>query len=78
MPTSKISEEVQELIKSTSASVFFPPEVEDAIRLADLYDSVKPEVYVFPLDAMAGFFNPAESRTIQQNPALKRDDENTR
>jgi hypothetical protein len=65
MPTSKIAEEVQEVIKSKAASVYFPPEVEDAIRLADLFDSVKPEVYVVPLDAMAGFVNP-DSRTIQQ------------
>ena len=35
----------------------FSPALLEAIRLADMFESVKPEAYILPLDALAGFVN---------------------
>lgn len=36
-------------------SSIFTPEIQEALRLSDLYAIKKPKEYVLPLDAMEGF-----------------------
>lgn len=38
------------------------PAVMEAMRLADLYEDIKPSEYILPLDAMAGF--PVQAKVI--------------
>jgi hypothetical protein len=42
------------LAEGRSAEMFSPA-VLDALRLADLFEDVRPQEYVLPLNAMAGF-----------------------
>ncbi|MBX9726072.1 MAG: hypothetical protein K2X09_02295 [Rickettsiales bacterium] len=42
-------------IPETRTSNAFSPALLEAIRLADMFESVKPEAYILPLDALAGF-----------------------
>jgi hypothetical protein len=36
-------------------NVLFSPAVVDAMKLADMFESIKPQEYILPLDAMVGF-----------------------
>jgi hypothetical protein len=38
-----------------SGNASFSPEALEALRLCDLFDNVKPDDYLLPIDAMAGF-----------------------
>jgi hypothetical protein len=44
-------------IPKTSTRSDFSPALLEAIKLADMFESVKPEAYILPLDALAGFVN---------------------
>jgi hypothetical protein len=64
MTTLLLSERVRELITNSETvqkNIFFDSAVIEAMRLADLFESIKPQEYILPLDAMAGF--PVISRT---------------
>jgi hypothetical protein len=54
---------VKERIKSEQKKIPFEKPVLDAMELADKFESVKPEEYVLPLDAMAGFRVPVKSES---------------
>jgi hypothetical protein len=55
MPDKSITERVAERMAEQAPPRVFTPEVVEAMRLADLYESVKPEEYILPIDALAGF-----------------------
>ncbi len=58
MENSTLSEKVQARIIGSEyeqKNILFGPAVIDAMRLADLFESVKPQEYILPLDAMVGF-----------------------
>ena len=55
---SRTKERIEEIAQKSSSSDqggLFSPEVEEAMRLADMYAAIKPQEYILPLDAMAGF-----------------------
>ncbi|OYW63034.1 MAG: hypothetical protein B7Z40_15695 [Bosea sp. 12-68-7] len=53
-PTTRLSQVVAERL-DTAAKPDFSPEVLDALRLCDIFESVRPEEYLTPIDALAGF-----------------------
>lgn len=59
MNQSQLVEAVRSARANEHVEVIFEPAVVEAMRLADLYDHIKPADYVLPLDAMAGHPNPA-------------------
>ncbi|QOZ09237.1 hypothetical protein [Bradyrhizobium sp. CCBAU 51765] len=52
--TVQLAKVVQDRLSENSQSLF-SPEALAALRLCDVFDSVRPQEYVLPLDAMAGF-----------------------
>lgn len=42
-------------IEREQKEALFNPAVLEAMKLADLYEAVKPQDYILPLDAMVGF-----------------------
>ena len=59
MTQTQLVEAVRIAIANEQTSVGFDAAVIDAMRLADLYEDIKPTDYVLPLDAMAGIPSPA-------------------
>jgi hypothetical protein len=66
MPQQTLSDRVRDRLTSPEQDASLSaPELVEAMRLSDLYEAVQPQVYVLPLDAMAGFptsFTPPESK----------------
>lgn len=58
--TGQLAKVVQDRLDENSQSLF-SPEALAALRLCDVFDSVRPQEYILPLDAMAGFPRHAET-----------------
>ena len=54
--------EVLEPVYSDNARGMFSDEVLDAMRLAELFEDVEPQIYALPLETMAGGVLPAWAR----------------
>lgn len=62
-----ITQQAKEKLKLESAPAHgkFSPEIEEALRLSDVFDEIRPQAYILPLDAMAGFcVHTAESKDL--------------
>ena len=60
-----LKDKVAERINETTAiqkKFLCDPAVKEAMRLADLFEDIKPSEYILPLDAMAGF--PVQTKII--------------
>jgi hypothetical protein len=55
MSQKPLNQAVQARLGEVAGSTLFSPEALDALRLSDIFESVRPQEYVLPLDAMAGF-----------------------
>ncbi|MDP3135244.1 MAG: hypothetical protein Q8N17_02790 [Burkholderiaceae bacterium] len=59
MNQSQLVEAVMVAMSKGQADLNTNPAIEEAMRLAELYEYIKPQEYVLPLDAMAGLPSPA-------------------
>jgi hypothetical protein len=55
MSQKPLNQAVEARLGEVAGRALFTPEALDALRLSDLFESVRPQEYVLPLDAMAGF-----------------------
>lgn len=46
---------LKDRLEGVERTALFSPQVQEAMLLADLFDSIKPKEYVLPLDILAGF-----------------------
>jgi hypothetical protein len=55
MSQKPLNHAVEARLREVAGSALFSPEALDALRLSDIFESVRPQEYILPLDAMAGF-----------------------
>ncbi len=63
----KVRERLKRVNRQSKEGTMFSPEVLEAIKLADLFEDIKPEPYILPLDRLAGFTDENNTDKTENN-----------